>query len=196
MSVRRALPYVLALLLGTSTALLAACGGGGTKGGIPSASAGELKSQITDVGQAVDDGRCTDVPGQLKQVDEAIEELPQTTDDQLVTALRDGSTRLRRRAIDECDPNAGTETTTTDTTPTDTTTETLPEEEPTDTVPTETTEEPDTTIPTPPPSPPPPPTGGTPPPTPPAPTPPPVIPPPPPPVSPGGGVTPEIPPDG
>ena len=128
MSVRRALlPYVLALLLGPSTALLAACGGGGTKSGIPSASAGELKSQITDVGQAVDDGRCTDVAGQLKQVDQAIEELPKTTDDQLVNALRDGSTRLRRRAIDECDPNAGTDTTTTETTPADTTTtETLP----------------------------------------------------------------------
>ena len=194
MSVRRALPYVLALLLGPSTALLAACGGGGTKSGIPSASAGELKSQITDVGQAVDDGRCTDVAGQLKQVDQAIEELPKTTDDQLVNALRDGSTRLRRRAIDECDPNAGTDTTTTETSPTETTTtETLPEEEPTDTLPTETTEEPDTTIPT---EPPPPPTGGTTTPPPPAPTPPPVIPPPPPPVSPGGGVTPEIPPDG
>jgi cell division protein FtsN len=186
-SVRRGLPYVLALLLGMSTALLAACGGGGTKGGIPSASAGELKSQITDVGQAVADGRCSDVQGQLKQVDQGIDQLPGTTDAQLVGALRDGADRLRRVAVDECDPDAGTTTTETTTTET-TTTETVPEEAPTETAPTQTTQEPETTTPT---EPPPPTTT----PTPPAPTPPPVTPPPPP-VSPGGGVTPEIPPDG
>ena len=194
MSVRRALPYVLALSLGMSTALLAACGGGGTKGGIPSASAGELKSQITDVGQAVDDGRCDDVPGQLRQVDEAIDQLPGTTDTQLVSALRDGAERLRSRAVEECE-EADTETT--ETTPEQTeTTETLPEEEepPTETLPTETTQTPTTTTP----APPPPPTGGTPPVTPQPPPPPPVTPTPPqpqPPVSPGGGVTPEIPDD-
>ena len=69
MIVRRTLPYLLALTFGAATALLAACGGGGTKDGIPAASAGELKSQIEDVKQAVDDGRCSDVRGQLRQVD-------------------------------------------------------------------------------------------------------------------------------
>jgi cell division protein FtsN len=191
-SVRRGLPYLLVLLLGLSAGLLAACGSGGTKSGIPSASGGELKSQITDVGQAVDDGRCDDVEGQLKQVDRDIDQLPQTTDDQLVSALRDGADRLRRVSVEECEADAGTETTTTETTPTETTpTETVPEEEPTETLPTETTQTPTTTAP----APPPPPTGG----TPPAPTPPPVTPPvtpTPPPVSPGGGVTPEIDPDG
>ncbi len=189
MSVRRALPYVLALLLGTSTALLAACGGGGTKGGIPSASAGELKSQITDVQQAVDGGRCSEVQGQLKHVDEAIDQLPKTTDSQLVDALREAATRLRRVAVDECDPDAGTETTTTETPTTETTTtETVPEEEPSETLPTETTQTPTTTTPTEPPPPP-----ATTPPAPPPVTPsPPVTPPPAPP--PGGGITPEIPP--
>jgi hypothetical protein len=193
-SVRRALSHVLALSLGMSTALLGACGDGGTKGGIPSASGGELKSQITDVGQAVDDGRCDDVPGQLKQVDEGIDQLPGTTDTQLVSALRDGAEQLRSRALEECE-DTGTETT--ETTPEETeTTETPPEEEapPTETTPTETT--PAETTPTPPP-PPPPPTGGTPPVTPPPP--PPVTPTPPqpqPPISPGGGVMPEIDPDG
>jgi len=188
-SVRRALPYVLALSLGMSTALLAACGGGGTKGGIPSASAGELKSQITDVGQAVDDRRCDDVPGQLKQVDEGIDQLPATTDTQLVSALREGAEQLRSRAIEECE-EAGTETT--ETLPEETqTTETLPEEEepPAETTPTETTPTPPPTTP---PPPPPPPTGGTP--VPPQPQPPatPAPPQPQPPVSPGGGVMPEI----
>lgn len=190
MSVRRGLPYALALLLGMSAALLAACGGAsGTKSGIPSASAGELKSQITDVGQAVDSGRCDEVEGQLRQVDEGIDQLPKTTDDQLVSALRDGADRLRRVAVDECDPDNGTQTTTTQTTDT---TETVPEEPaPTDTVPDEPTEEPTQTIP--------PVTAPTPPPvTPPPVTPPPVTPTPPtpPPVSPGGGVTPEIPGEG
>jgi len=185
---RSLLPYALAIVLGTSTALLAACGGGSTKGGVPSASAGELKSQITDVGQAVDGGRCNEVQGQLRQVDQGIDQLPGTTDDQLVSALRDGADRLRRVAVDECDPDNGTETTTTETTPQTDTTETVPEEtEPTDTLPTETVPEEEV------PTEPPPPAETTP--TPPPVTPPPVTPPPtPPPVSPGGGVTPEIPP--
>ncbi|MDP1848047.1 MAG: hypothetical protein Q8K79_09675 [Solirubrobacteraceae bacterium] len=189
---RRALPYVLALSLGMSTALLAACGGGGTKGGIPSASAGELKSQITDVGQAVDDRRCDDVPGQLKQVDEGVDQLPATTDRQLVSALREGAEQLRSRAVEECED---AETETTETTPEETpTTETLPEEEqtPTETLPTETTQTPTTTTP----PPPPPPTGGTPPVTPPPPPATPTPPQPQPPVSPGGGVSPEVDPDG
>ena len=188
MTVRRGLVIALALLLGMSTAVLAACGGGGTKSGVPSASAGELKSQITDVGQAVDDGRCDDVPGQLKQVDEGIDQLPETTDRQLVSALRDGAEHLRSTALEECEE---AETTTTETTPEETTTtEPPPEEEPTEPEPTETTPTPTTTAPTPPP----PPTGGTPV-EPPAPPPVDPNPQPQPPVSPGGGVTPEIPDD-
>lgn len=187
MSMRRGLPYVLALLLAISTVLLAACGGG-TTGGVPSASAGELRSQITDVAQAVDGRRCDEVPGQLRQVDEGIDQLPETTDDQLVDALRDGADRLRRVAIEECEEDSGTETTTQ---PQDTeTTETQPQDpEPTETAPTETTETPTTTAPPPPPATPPPPPA-------PQPQPPATPPPPQPPVTPGGGVTPEIPPDG
>jgi len=190
-SVHRGLPYLLTLLLGMSIVVLGACGGGGTKGGVPSASAGELKSEITDVGQAVDGGRCSEVDGQLRQVDEAIDQLPATTDKQLVSALSDGADRLRRVAVEKCEDDAGTETTTTETTPTETeTTPTDPGTEtvPTQTAPTETTQTPTTTTPTPPP-----PTTT---PTPPAPEPP-VnpTPPAPPPVNPGGGVTPEIGPD-
>ena len=192
MTVRRGLAFVLALLLGMSTAVLAACGDGGTKSGVPSASAGELKSQITDVGQAVDDGRCDEVPGQLRQVDEGIDQLPGTTDRQLVSALREGAEHLRGTALDECEEG---DTTTTETTPEETTTTEAPpeEEEPPAEEPTETTQTPTTTSPPPPPSPP---TGGTPPVEPPAPPPvnPNPQPQPQPPVSPGGGVTPQIPP--
>ena len=188
MTVRRTLPYLLALALGASTALLAACGGGGTKDGIPAASAGELKSQIEDVKQAVDDGRCSDVRGQLRQVDTGIDDLPGSVDRTLVSALRDGADKLRDRAVDECDPDAGTQTTatTTETTPTQTIpTQTSTEPTFTETTPTETTFEP--------PPPPPPPVTTTPVPPPVTPEPPPVTPPPP--ISPGGGVTPDIPPD-
>ena len=181
MTVRRGLPYLLAIVLGVFAALLAACGGG-TKSGLPSASAGELKSQLEDVRQATDDGRCSQVPDQLKQVDDKIDALPPSTDEELVSALRDGADKLRQAAVEACD-STPTETTTTETTPTETTTtDTTPTD--TTTIPTETTTD-TTTEPAPPP-----PID-----EPPAPIPPPVPEPvpPPPPATPGGGTPPEIP---
>jgi hypothetical protein len=186
-TVPRPLSHVLALLLGVAAALLAACGG--TSDGIPSANAGDLKSQIEDVQQAVDSGRCSDVDGQLKQVDEQIDDLPPSTDTQLVRTLREGADKLRSLAIDECDATPAQ--TTTETTPTETETDTTPTE--TDTTPADTNTTPadtttipptpTTTTPVPPPVP-----------EPPAPQPPPpASPPPPPPGTPGGGVQPEIP---
>jgi TolA-binding protein len=101
-TMRRALPYLVALLLGAGAALLAACGES-TRGGIPSAQASELKSEIEDVQQALDGERCDDLPGQLRQVDGAIDELPESVDDRIVSALSDGADRLRRNATEECD---------------------------------------------------------------------------------------------
>jgi hypothetical protein len=184
MTVPRPLPHLLALLLGVAAALLAACGG--TSGGIPSANAGDLKSQIADVQQAVDSGRCSDVSGQLKQVDERIDDLPPSTDTQLVRTLREGADRLRSVAIEQCDATPAQ--TTTETTPTETETTTTPAETtttPTDTNTTPTTTTPSTTPTTTTPVPPPVP-------EPPAPQPPPASPPPPP-GTPGGGVEPVIP---
>ncbi|MDP8968885.1 MAG: hypothetical protein M3N04_09820, partial [Actinomycetota bacterium] len=151
---RRIVPFLLAALLGVGAALLAACGAG-TSAGIPSANASDLKSQIEDVAQAVDDGRCDDVPGQLRQVDEGIDDLPPSVDDQLVDNLRAGADKLRAIARDECDEKA-TETTTTETetTPTTTTDETPTE---TQTTPAETTTSQTPTTPPPAPQPPPPP---------------------------------------
>jgi hypothetical protein len=177
-TVRRILAFLVALALGAGVALLAACGEG-TSAGVPAANASDLKSQIEDVQQAVDDGRCTDVAGQLKQVDEGIDDLPPSVDSQLVNALNEGATKLRGLAIEEC---GVAETETTDTTTTETT-ETLTETAPpleTTTEPPTTTPAPTTTIPTP--------TTPTPPPEPA-----PVPPPPPPSGTPGGGVEPEIP---
>lgn len=177
MSVRRLLPHLLAALLGVGAALVAACGSG-TTGGIPSANAGDLKSQIVDVRQAVEDGRCSDVPGQLRQVDDGIDDLPSSTDEQLVTNLRDGADTLRRLAAEECE--APTETTETETTPVET--QTTQETTPTQTTPAETTTTPPPTTTAPPPTTPQPP---------PAPEPEPE--PAPPPGTPGGGTEPEIP---
>jgi cell division protein FtsN len=186
MTVRRILPFVLAALLGVGAAVLAACGAGGD-GTIPAASASDLKREIDDVRKAVDDDRCEEVTGQVRQVDEGIDDLPPTVDDQLRNSLRDGVNRLLSAARDECD-DTPTETTTTETT------ETVPEETTTETVPTETetTPPPTTTQPPPPTTPQPPAPPPPPPPTEPEPDPDPV-PPPPPSGTPGGGVEPEIP---
>ena len=182
MTVRRILPFLLAALLGVGAALLVACGATGD-GRIPAASASDLKREINDVRQAVADDRCEDVSGQLRQVDERIDDLPPTVNDQLRNSLRDGANRLLDAARDECEA-ATTETTTTETVPEEeTTTETVPTETETTPPPTTTTQPPATTAPAPPPPPPPNPV--------PAPEPNPV-PPPPPSGTPGGGVEPEI----
>jgi hypothetical protein len=187
----RPLPYILALLLGAGAALLVACGGG-TKGGIPSARAADLKTEIEDVQQAVDDGRCPDVAGQLRQVDSAIAKLPASVDARLSQRLRDASGGLHRYAATEC-RNHGTQTTTPTQTTETTTTQTAPPPPPPTTTPTSTTP-PTTTTPTTTTVQPPPPPPVQPPPPPVAP---PVQPTPPPPSptsggTPGGGATPEV----
>jgi outer membrane biosynthesis protein TonB len=186
MTVRRTLPYLLAAMLGVGAALLAACGSG-TDAGIPSANASDLKSQISDVRQAVEDRRCADVAGQLRQVDERIDDLPPSTDDQLVNNLRDGADKLLGVARQECDAES-TQTTTTETQTTNTT-ETTQEPIQTPTTPADTTTTSTATVQTPPPPPPPPPPAPEPQPEP-EPEP---VPPPPPSGTPGGGVEPEIP---
>jgi len=192
MTVPRPLPYLLALLLGVGSALLVACGGG-TKGGIPPASADSLKSEIQDVQEAVEDGRCDAISGQLRQVDDRIDKLPSSVDERLRQRLRDASDGLRRLAATECSEREAetTQTQTTETTETQTTetpeAETTPPE--TTTAPPETTTQPPPTTVVPPVAPPPPPVA---PPVAP-PVPPPVEPPGPPPGgTPGGGATPEV----
>jgi len=187
MTVRRTLPCLLAALLGVGAALLAACGSG-SDAGIPSADASTLKSQVNDVRQAVEDERCRDVAGQLRQVDEAIDDLPPSTDDQLVNNLRDGADKLLGVARQECNAEpTQTTTTKTQTTETTATTEepippaTTPPETPTAPTPTATVQPPPITPPPPPPEPAP------------EPEPEPVPPPPPSGGTPGGGAQPEIP---
>jgi outer membrane biosynthesis protein TonB len=185
MTMHRPLPHLVALALGVGAAVLVACGTS-TKGGIPAASAGELKSQIEDVRQAVDAGRCDELDGQLRQVDESVQSLPATVDQRLRSSLRDAADRLRREAVDECD--AGEPTTPTTTEPVQTQTEPPPTTTPTTTQTTTVPEQTTTTAP--PPPPPPPPVTTQPPPEEPPPAEPVPTEPPAPPATPGGGATP------
>jgi hypothetical protein len=174
----RTLPYLLALVLGVGAALLAACGQT-TRGGIPAADASGLKRQLDNVRQRVADGRCDQLAGQLREVNNRIDELPRSVDARLVKALRNGADRLQRRAVEDC--NANSVPTETQTTPT--VTETVPTQ--TETAPPETTTTPPETTTTPPDT-----TTSPPPPTTTEPVPPPE---PPPPANPGGGTPPVIP---
>ena len=184
MTVRRALPYLLAAVLGVGAALLAACGSS-TSGGVPQGDASVLKGQLEDVRQRVADGQCDGLSAQLRDVDTAIDGLPRSVDARLVSALRRGSDRLQRTAVADCNLNTTPTQTETTTTPTETETATTPPE--TTTTPPETTTTPPQTTTTPPATTTTPPPTTTPVPTTPAPVPPPPV------VSPGGGTPPQIP---
>ena len=115
-------------------------------GGIPSTSAEELKAQIADVQEFVDRDDCDGIDGQLRQVTEAIDNLPASTDERLVENLRQGAQQLQSTAITACNERAQTQ----ETQPQETVTETIP----TETIPAPTTETtpPPTTATTPPPT--------------------------------------------
>jgi hypothetical protein len=146
---RAALPILLAAVLGVSSAALVACGsGGGDRSDlIPQRSASRLKSALTDVESAVDEGNCDAAERAVARARGVLVNLPRAVDDRLVARLRQGIDNLQQIAPDECrqqgttstattQTTAPTSTTPTDTTPTDTTpTGTTP----TDTTPTSTT---------------------------------------------------------
>jgi cell division protein FtsN len=140
---RVALPYLLAAVLGVGCGVLAACGGSGDRSAlIPQRSADRLKSALSDVQSAVDDGNCQAAARAIVRARGILVNLPQAVDDRLVARLRQGIDNLQQIAPQQCQqqdttstPSTTTQTTTqttpTDTTPTDTT--------PTDTTPTDTT---------------------------------------------------------
>jgi hypothetical protein len=129
---RRAVPLVLAFVLGLAAAFAVSCTSTGVKGGLPETSATDLKAQIADVQEFVDRGDCDGIDGQLRQVQQAIDNLPASTDERLVANLRQGAEQLQSTAISAC--NSRTETQTQTTPP-----ETVTEQVPTVTVPPTTT---------------------------------------------------------
>jgi cell division protein FtsN len=151
MSMRSALPYVLALVLGVSAAVLAACGSSSDdrKEFIPQRSADRLSSALSDVRSAVDDGDCEAAASAIARARGVLVNLPSAVNDDLVTRLRQGLDNLEEVAPQECeqqDTQTQTQETTTTTAPEETTPEetTATETTPTDTTTTETTP-PDTT---------------------------------------------------
>jgi hypothetical protein len=136
---RSAVALVLAFVLGLAAAVASSCASDGVKGGLPSTSADDLKAQIGDVQEFVDRGDCNGIDGQLSQVQQAIDNLPASTDERLVQNLRQGAQQLQTAAIAACNERAQTQ----ETQPQETVTETIPTV--TQTVPTTATTPPPTT---------------------------------------------------
>jgi len=147
---RVALPYLLAAVLGVGCGVLAACGGSGDRSAlIPQRSADRLKSALSDVRSAVDDGNCQAAARAIVRARGILVNLPQAVDDRLVARLRQGIDNLQQIAPQQCQQQDTTpaQSTTTETTTTTTPTDTTPTDTtPTDTTPTDTT--PTTTTPT------------------------------------------------
>ena len=140
MDLRRRL---LATLVGAALAAsLTACAD--VRGGLPEDDAAVLQREVQDVQEAVTGERCDAIEGQVRQVNERLDNLPTSVSDRLEQSLRDGVVRLRDTAVEACNALANPEVqepvapTTTEETPT---TEEPAPEEPTETE-TQTQEEP------------------------------------------------------
>jgi hypothetical protein len=146
----RALPLLVAAVLGVATAFLAACGD--RSGLIPATDAASLDHALSDVAAATRSGDCTQAQAAVARADRALASLPASVDHRLVVRLRSGVRNLEVRVPVACraagstpapttTDTTTTDTTTTDTTPTDTTTTdtTTTDTTPTDTTTTDTT---------------------------------------------------------
>ena len=151
MSMRAALPFLLALALGVAAAGLVACGSSGSSRRqlIPVSSADRMKNALDDARKAVDGGNCTTAQRALARARGVLVNLPSSVNAELVARLRQGLDNLQQIAPQECQKQQ-TQTqapTTTQTAPPATTTETTPSTT-TETTPTTTTTTPTTTTPT------------------------------------------------
>jgi hypothetical protein len=140
---RAALPFILAAVLGVGSGVLAACGSGsGDRSAlIPQSSASRMKTALSDVQSAVDDGNCQRAQLALARARGVLVNLPASVDQQLRDRLKDGLDNLRNIVPDQCRQSTTTETTTTppETTTTNTTPTTTTNTTPTNTTPTTTT---------------------------------------------------------
>jgi hypothetical protein len=126
-SMRAALPYVLALVLGVSAGLLAACGSSSSdrKQFIPQRSADRLSNALADVRSAVADGDCEQAGRAIARARGVLVNMSPAVSDRLRSRLRQGVDNLQKIAPDECRKNQTTSTeTTTETTTPETTTST------------------------------------------------------------------------
>jgi hypothetical protein len=146
----RALPLLLAAVLGVACAFLVACGD--RNGLLPQARADSMSSALDDLQQAVDNGNCKTAQQALERARAEFAQLPRTVNARLRRTLRRGLNNLAQIAPDKCQANQTTTTTQetpTTTAPTTTTTTTTTPPTTTTTPPTTTTTPPTTTTTTP-----------------------------------------------
>ncbi|MGE4428432.1 MAG: hypothetical protein AB7G37_18410 [Solirubrobacteraceae bacterium] len=122
-----------------SAVALVGCGDGGR---LDASTADALRTELTRIEQAVDQGRCDDATRTIELGRNRVDQLPATVDDGVIDSLEQGFRLLAERVQADCAGAVTTETTTTETIPTETTTETTPPE------PTTTTDTTPTTTPT------------------------------------------------
>jgi hypothetical protein len=128
--VRRALPHLLALILGVAAALAVGCGDRSNL--IPGDAASEIKAQLATAQSAIASGDCAAATRAVAAAKARAGALGPPVDKRLRSRINDGIRALEKAAPTDCKAaQTQTETTTTETTPTETT--------PTETVPTETT---------------------------------------------------------
>jgi len=99
------------VLAGAALAASVAACGEQVRGGIPEADATALEREIADVERFVASERCEEVDGQLRQVNQRIDNLPTSVSDALQQNLYDGAERLRQVTQEECTALAVPETT-------------------------------------------------------------------------------------
>ena len=101
---RAALPFLLAAVLGVASGVLVACGSGsGDRSDlIPQSSADRMKSALSDVQSAVDDGNCDSAGRALARARGVLVNLPASVDGQLRDRLRQGFDNLRDIVPQEC----------------------------------------------------------------------------------------------
>jgi cell division protein FtsN len=118
--VGRALPHLLALLLGVAAALAVGCGDRSNL--IPGDAAAELKAQLAAVQAAVSAGDCSAAQAAIDRASARYQALPGSVDTRLKKRLGEGIRALRDTAPKDCQAaRTQTETTPTETTPTVTT---------------------------------------------------------------------------
>jgi cell division protein FtsN len=157
--VRRALPFVLALVLGVAAAVAVGCGGDRSNL-VPQSRAQSLKQQLAQIQQDIADGSCEGLSAKVEAVLRDAEDLPGNVDKRLRSRINEGVRALRETAPADCAAGRTTETQPTDTVAPETTTqetttqstttqETTTQETPTEPTPTPTNPVPTTSTPTP-----------------------------------------------
>jgi hypothetical protein len=94
----------LSLLAAAAALGLGACGS--TEGGIPGSDADTLREELSQVARFVEEERCDEVDGQVRQVRAAVAELPNSVDTELLDNLNEGVGVLEGVVATDCQEQA------------------------------------------------------------------------------------------